>query len=54
MPLFGSNIAALKEKHDLAGLLMVLKGNDARALRRLTRSMNSARGRWSQPSPRCC
>lgn len=31
MPLFGSNIETLKEKRDLAGLLMVLKGNDARA-----------------------
>jgi len=31
MPLFGANIAAMKEKRDLAGLLMVLKGKDARA-----------------------
>jgi HEAT repeat protein len=31
MPLFAPNIAALKEKRDLAGLLMVLKGKGARA-----------------------
>ena len=31
MPLFAPNIAAMKEKRDLAGLLMVLKGKDARA-----------------------
>ncbi len=31
MPLFPPNIAAMKEKRDLAGLLMILKGKDARA-----------------------
>jgi HEAT repeat protein len=33
MPFFPPNIAALKEKRDLAGLLMLLKGKDARARR---------------------
>lgn len=31
MPLFGPNSAALKEKRDLAGLLLALKGSDWRA-----------------------
>jgi len=39
MPLFGPNIAAMKEKRDLAGLLMVLKGKDARARAEAARAL---------------
>lgn len=39
MPLFGPNIAAMKEKRDLAGLLMTLKGKDARARREAARAL---------------
>ncbi|MDE3089052.1 MAG: HEAT repeat domain-containing protein [Chloroflexota bacterium] len=39
MPLFKPNIAAMKEKRDLTGLLMVLKGKDARARAEAARAL---------------
>jgi HEAT repeat protein len=50
MPLFGPNIAAMKEKHDLAGLLMVLKGKDARARVQAAKALGELGARSAVPA----
>lgn len=50
MPLFGSNIAALKEKRDLAGLLLALKGKDARGRQQAAQALGELSARSMVPA----
>ncbi len=50
MPLFPPNIAALKEKRDLAGLLMALKGKDARARGQAAQALGELSARSMVPA----
>ena len=45
MPLFGPNIAAMKEKGDLAGLVLMLKGKDVRARTQAVKALGELRAR---------
>ncbi len=50
MPLFAPNIAAMKEKRDLAGLLMVLKGKEARARAQAAQALGELGARSTIPA----
>ncbi len=50
MPLFPPNIAAMKEKRDLAGLLLLLKGKDARARRSAAQALGELGARSAVPA----
>ena len=50
MPLFPPNIAAMKEKRDLAGLLMTLKGKDAHARSAAARTLGELGARSAVPA----
>ena len=45
MALFGPNIAAMKEKRDLAGLVLLLKGKDVRARTQAVKALGELRAR---------
>ena len=50
MPLFPPNIAAMKEKRDFAGLLMILKGKDVRARSAAAQALGELGARSAVPA----
>ena len=50
MPLFGPNIAAMKDKRDLAGLVLALKNKDARAHTQAMQALGELRAKTAVPA----
>ncbi|HEX7587602.1 MAG TPA: HEAT repeat domain-containing protein [Anaerolineae bacterium] len=50
MPLFGPNLAAMKEKGDLAGLVLALKNKDARARGQAVQALGELRAKSAVPA----